>query len=61
MDSSNKNAPKGRNNTQNTSYNPWNLLFSTRTRTESENSVNSNSQNCQTGKKHLKSETRFCF
>lgn len=43
MDSNGKSASKDRNTTQNTSYNPWNLLFSTRTRTESENSVTSNS------------------
>ncbi|CAG4978160.1 unnamed protein product [Parnassius apollo] len=46
MDSSNKPASTNQNRTQSTSYNPWNLLFSPRNRSESESSTSSNSQNC---------------
>ncbi|KAG6462331.1 hypothetical protein O3G_MSEX013195 [Manduca sexta] len=42
MDSNNKDKSKNRAAASNISYNPWNLLFSPRNRTESENSVNSN-------------------
>lgn len=50
MDSDSKNASKTRNSTQVMSYNPWNLLFSPRNRTNSETSVGSNiSQSSQQG------------
>ncbi|RVE48148.1 hypothetical protein evm_007208 [Chilo suppressalis] len=60
MNSDNKNQPKNQNNTQYSSYNPWNLLFTSRTRTESENSASStSSQNFQTGSQYgsLKRQT----
>ncbi|CAK1602227.1 unnamed protein product [Parnassius mnemosyne] len=49
MDSSNKSTSKNQNRTQSTSYNPWNLLFTPRNRSESESSTSSNSQSCQSG------------
>nr|ABK24019.1 unknown [Picea sitchensis] len=49
MDNTNKNAPKIGNQSPPASYNPWNLLFRPRNRTESETSMNSNPQNYQTG------------
>lgn len=54
MESSNKNAPKLVNQSPPASYNPWNLLFRPRNRTESETSTNSNPQNYQGGKLCLK-------
>lgn len=51
MNSDNKNASKSQNNSQYTSYNPWNLLFTSRSRSDSENSASStSSQTYQTGK-----------
>ncbi|KPJ08693.1 hypothetical protein RR48_06181 [Papilio machaon] len=50
MDSTRKTDSKNQNRSQNTSYNPWNLLFNSRNRSESESSASStNSENCQTG------------
>lgn len=52
MDSSNKNVPKSQNTAQSASYNPWNLFFNGRKRTESEasvGSVGSNPPTCQSG------------
>lgn len=41
MDSANKNHDKNQNSSQYVSYNPWNLFFNQRKRTESETSVTS--------------------
>ncbi|CAH2050602.1 unnamed protein product, partial [Iphiclides podalirius] len=50
MDSSSKSASANQNRTREVSYNPWNLLFKSRKRTESGSSTSStNSQNCQSG------------
>lgn len=50
MDSTRKTDSKNQNRTQNASYNPWNLLFNSRNRSESESSASStNSDNCQSG------------
>ncbi|CAG4954572.1 unnamed protein product [Colias eurytheme] len=46
MDSANKTNSKTINKViNNNNYNPWNLLFNSRQRTESENSVTSNCSN----------------
>lgn len=49
MDASSK-AVKNQAASQVANYNPWNLLFSARRRTESENSATSTSSNDQTSK-----------
>lgn len=50
MDSNNKNSSQNRNTAQASNYSPWNLLFTSRNRTNSETSVSStNSQSSQTG------------
>ncbi|CAH2236346.1 jg10727 [Pararge aegeria aegeria] len=48
MDHNNKSGAKTQNTTQIGNYNPWNLLFNSRRRTESENSASSNSSTDQT-------------
>ncbi|CAH0727439.1 unnamed protein product, partial [Brenthis ino] len=48
MDSSNKAVVKNQTALQIANYNPWNLLFSPRRRTESENSGTSTTSNYQT-------------
>lgn len=55
----NKNIPK--NSTQAAGYNPWNLLFSTRRRTESENSVSSNTSSTSSGKILMTSNIYYYF
>lgn len=50
MDSSNKAVVKNQTALQIANYNPWNLLFSPRRRTESENSGTSTTNNYQTSK-----------
>lgn len=49
MDPSNKSV-KNQTASQIANYNPWNLLFNARRRTESENSGTSTSSNDQTSK-----------
>lgn len=53
MDHSTKSDAKTEKATQIGNYNPWNLLFNSRRRTDSENSATSNSSTDQTSKLYL--------
>lgn len=61
MDPSNKTSAKNQNTNQVANYSPWNLLFSTRPRTESETSSSSTSSGYQAGKKFTSIFKKFCI